>query len=346
MLRLRLRLPSLVQSNPFLPSPVSCLCLSCCLFCSSSCTLLLFCPCFPSGLSTLASPGFQPSLSLGPRWCLPLSALSCPCCLSLVCCRVWALPCFQPCIHLMPCSSCFCLFNFVALTPSDASSVPLGWCGVGRCVGARGDFRVVDVACRKFIHAILDSFAARQSFSCGSGGVRPGALGNPKRLSLGNCMAGYRASSGSFAAHGAHDGCGPSQVGILAPLPLPFGLSVPSLDHPYNSFGYIYMPTASESSDPRPSGNDFCVYFCDDFCDDGKIDDTNTGLRRAGEEHSSSLPDSASYACSTPSRFKFHLELAGSVDCVVPGDRLHVATAQGHPLGRVSLGGGGATRRR
>ena len=183
---LRLRLPGLVQSGPFLLSSAPCFCMSCCLLCSSSCALPLFCPCFLSCFPSLASPGLQPSFSAGPRWCFLLLVLSCPCLSLFLSCLLSRLcaAAFQSCIHLVSCSSCFCLSELVALTPSDASSVPLGWCGVGRCVGDHDDFRLVVVACRKLIHAILEVFVARKFFSCGSGGVRPGVPRNPECLSL------------------------------------------------------------------------------------------------------------------------------------------------------------------
>ena len=97
-LRLRPRLPSLVQSSPFLLSPVLCLCLPCCLLCSSSCVFPFFCPCFLAFLFSFTSPGFRPSLSAGPGWCFSLSlcfvllmSVSVSSGVRSVCCRVRVL---------------------------------------------------------------------------------------------------------------------------------------------------------------------------------------------------------------------------------------------------------------
>ena len=66
----------------------------------------------------------------------------------------------------------------------------------------------------------------------------------------------------------------------------------------------------------------------------------NSGLSHAGEEHNSSSPDSDTKIV-TPSELflKFIFKLAGvNCKCWGQGIRLFVATAQGHPLVRVSLG--------
>ena len=119
-------------------------------------------------------------------------------------------------------------------------------------------------------------------------------------------MAGFRARSGSAIAHGAH---GSSQVGNFVPLRLLSSLSAPSLDHLCNYYEYFYAPMASGLMDLLYC----CSNFCGGCCDDGELGD-NRGLRHAGEEHRSSSPGSASYACTTLSRLKFILKLDGFID--------------------------------
>ena len=59
-----------------------------------------------------------------------------------------------------------------------------------------------------------------------------------------------------------------------------------------------------------------------------------SGLSHAGDEHTSSLPDSATYSApGAPrfSKFPYSKTLAGFNACVVQERRLNVATALGHP---------------
>ena len=55
-----------------------------------------------------------------------------------------------------------------------------------------------------------------------------------------------------------------------------------------------------------------------------------SGLRHAGGEHYSSLPDSATSTPATP-RLKFSKILSGFNDCLMQEHRLYVAKALGHP---------------
>ena len=328
-LRLRQRLPSLVQSSQFRLSPVPRLCFSRCLLFSPPWVFPLCCPWFLSSLFSSISTGL-PNPSVGPRWCFPPSVLSCPC-LSHSC--LLSCPCvalFASCIQPLPCCSCFCLSKPHSLVSSNASSVQ----SARRGVGCRGDIRVgsrvVCGACIQLIHAIVfDSLFTRASSvnGCGPVGGRVGGMRCPGSLSLGMCTAGLRARSGSAIVHGAHGCCGSSQVGMLFFVPWLLSLSVPILDHSYKG---CYTPTASRLLD--------LLSCCDDVCDVGELG-VSSGLGHAGGEHSSSSPDSATKIV-TPSVLKFHLQIRPAyIDLFVHEDGLVVAKARGHPLVRVSLGG-------
>ena len=75
-----------------------------------------------------------------------------------------------------------------------------------------------------------------------------------------------------------------------------------------------------------------------------------SGLRHAGDEHTCSLPDSATYSTPDtprPSNSKVFRILAGQIDCFIQEDGLIVAKALGHlkaiaarcPLGEGGRGG-------
>ena len=116
---------------------------------------------------------------------------------------------------------------------------------------------------------------------------------------------------------------------VVFPLSLPLPLSWIILSLDYCSG----MGSARGSSDHFRDG-------CDEFCDADELDDSSSGLSHAGEQHSSSSLDCAT-ACITLSFCKFHLKIGRpKLHCVVQENRLYVAKARGHPLVRVSLGGG------
>ena len=143
----RLRLPSLVQSSPFLLLLVSCVRLPCCPCCACSFVLLVVCNCFRVFLSISASLGFQSSLLVVPGEALYLSALLClsP---SLSC--LWSCRCLdgsQSCINSLPFVHILCpaqpldlsSLNVVRVLPGQSWLVfrcGVGWDGI--VVGAFG----------------------------------------------------------------------------------------------------------------------------------------------------------------------------------------------------------------
>ena len=150
------------------------------------------------------------------------------------------------------------------------------------------------------------------------------------------CRARCSGSAITFALGG-----GPSQV-MLFLVPLPLDFSVISLDHFHNSYKIIYARTASESSDPEPSGKNFCD------SDVGELNEmgVSSGLSHADKEHIRSSSGSAT-DCTTPRKLSLRINLKirpAYIDCLDHEIRLDVAKARGHQLVRVSLVGGAMRR--
>ena len=127
--------------------------------------------------------------------------------------------------------------------------------------------------------------------SCSFGGVCLGSTCYPGRLITGECAEGCRTRKLRRVASGVN----------------------------------VYMAVAIEIIKSFHYSVNGC---CDDSCDVGEVD-VSSGLRHAGDEHSSSLPDSATCICSTPRKltFKFHILIGRRIDCVDEGIRLKVTTA-------------------
>ena len=170
-----------------------------------------------------------------------------------------------------------------------------------------------DVACMKFIRPMASGSlvtTGSSTVSCSFAGVRLGSTCCPGSLSY-----------GAWA-----EGCRPHKLRRVA-----FG-------------NYIYTPKAIGSADAL----DCCVDECCGGCYDAMDVDSLTadigiqvafivdliGLRHAGEEHSSSLPYSATYIeIDTPRKIialTLHFKFGRRIDCVMHEHRLMVVKARRH----------------
>ena len=352
----RPRPPSPVQSSPCRPCLLPCCCLPCCFLFARLCVLRVFCPCFGSfGLSFVCF-GFVPGRLASPWRALSSSVLSCPClcpsCLWSGRCLVSA---FGRCLSL----------PLKLPSPSVARVLPcLSWLvrvcvGCGGCVGGGGGFglRVRDpewllrrVLCLGLLLASprwwsVPSFDHSLAYV---GFARAIELAVQKTYPCGRvgfvCRAFVSCSLGRFVLLG--DMCRP---GCLVHGEWSEGCRPQSFRRVASGV-YIYIHTCldyhSGMASAKGGSSDPSSDACDDCCDDGELDVSSSGLSHAGDDHIGHC-QTEPHACSTPRLVpNSHFKLAGLTDCVVQEHRLYGGKALGHPLVRVSLGGGVDQRNR
>ena len=382
--RRRLRPSSLAQSSP---SPLCLVSCPCALWCCRLCVLLGVCPCFLFLLLfcfRLCSSVFPVS---GP-------SQSCVCSCQ---CLVVSEPCFPKMLialnppqqvltsqcpfgsllELLVCRKfihAMVLGSFVARTSVVIGSCTSAFvsCSYGRFVPLGGTCRprcLVAGECEEgcLAHCSLQVF--------GRGAPYPTNFG----VELASCGAPCPAGS-SYSVPLSGLSVSSSRYGLLLVAPS-YSLTVSSLEY---GMACLLGCLAVHQVIARKCfykllarGSGHCLYYCSKLCN-AKIN--NHGLRHAGEQHSSCLPDSVMVddddvddfqsprhiglgvykpdsSCfgpmagsptmgeHTPRTTALIFKLAGvNCDCFIHEDGLSVAMALGHPLVRMSLGGG-ATRK-
>ena len=337
----------------------------CCSFCCCSYVLYLFCPCFHFCLSSFGRLG-SPNLLAGPRRDHLLLVLSCPCLSSSglwsCCCPIGSKSCIYSRFSVL--SLCFpkplsLPSPNVACVLPCSSRLVYALSGVGcdgdivGCVGgvsggglgsgasrlgllflvpcrnlplassrwwSEPSFDQV-LVCRKFVLAItLDAVVVAIRFvSCSFGRfVLLGGMCRPGCLVYGKWSEGCRPQSLRCVASGVHPGSN-------------------------------FVPMAAVLVDTL-----YC--YIAECCDDGVDEMVDaivpiiviSGLSHAGDEHTCSLPDSATYnKPATPRSLKFLLKFGRRIDCFIHEHDLHVTKALGHPkpFGAGCPLGGGHWRR-
>ena len=275
-------------------------------------------------------------------WWLALGGISLSLSLFVWSCPCLSLSCVGSCCRLVGSKSCSrllvlafgrCLSLPLKLpSPSVARVLPCSswlvhaclrcWGGVGGCGGGFGFhapcpgvlLRLVSclklplVASRWCLVPSLDHHCAFASFAFRSVSCSDGRF----------VLLGGTCRPGCFVSGEGLEGCRAQMFRRVA-----FGVYV------YSKF----VPMAAVLAD-----NLYCyiVECCDDGVDEMAdiiaLIDIISGLRHAGDEHTSSLPDSATYSTPARPRSSKFPEIHGrQIDCLMQEHRLYVAKALGHP---------------
>ena len=322
----------------------------CFALCARLCVLHVFCPCFRFCLPSFGCLG-SPNLLADPRRdpLLLLHVLSCPCLSSssLRSCRrpsgskscVWSLlavlilcPAVHPNVlppnaaHVFPCyswlvlgggvgcggvggggfdSGVSCSACLLFLVPSRGLSVP----SFGR-----------NIACIKLIHAMVSGSLASRGWSVPSLDHRSARVALARHLV--SCSFGRFVFLGDMCRPGClvlwqgAEGCRAHSLRCVA-----FGV-------------YFYSSVVLMAAILVDTLYCYIARCCDDGVDemDATIAPTYySGLSHAGDEHYSSLPDSATYMFATLRFSNSTLKFGRQIDCVTQEDGLYVAKALGHP---------------